>query len=274
MLALGLLANEVVKVFFWTPHTQMFNVLAPLACVAAAAHALEHPLLASGPAVALGILAGAESLAYGTFLMVPVCFAVGALAAGARTGRARASLGTVAAVLAGFAAPLLGWYLTVVAVAGSFYSDETARFGHLVWVAEAIADGAAAFELRFLLHLRKQLAAVATADVHVVALLTVAASLAMLSGVRRRTLAPEARRMLLAAGIALSLLFLFLTLLGSHPTRLAWSIVPPMLVATGVLLGSARERLRPWERRALDLSLSTWSIAWLVWEMRHGYPLA
>jgi hypothetical protein len=179
----------------------------------------------------------------------------------------------IGATLAGFVVPLAAWYLAVLAVAGSFYSDETARFGHFVWLGEAVSDGPGAIRLRSLLHLKKHLVATETAAWPTVALCALAVATAALAGVRRRTLEGEAHLVLTASAITLPLLSLFLALLASHPTRLAWSIVPPLLVATSVLLGSARARMRPLGRRTLDLGLSVWSIGWVVWELRSGYPL-
>src|SRR5215467_11683720 len=64
--ATGLLvvANDVTKAFFWSPHTQMLNILVPVFAVAR----IERPF-----ALAMGALVGLGMTAYPVFVVIPAC---------------------------------------------------------------------------------------------------------------------------------------------------------------------------------------------------------
>jgi hypothetical protein len=272
MLALGLLANEVVKVFFWTPHTQLFAVLGPLACVAACRYGMHRPALPAGAALVFGLASGLASLAYGTFLLLPVCFAAGALAA--RSGRPRALVAPLVWVSLGFVVPLVAWWAVVVASAGSFYSDETARFRHVVWIVDAARMGWDALGNAVAAHLRQQARSAWTATWHLAALLAAALVLAGAQGARLAALDGAARRTLAGVAITMPIFFVFLTSLGRHPTRLGWNLAPLLLLAAAVLIDRARRRMGRRGRTVLDAAVSAWALGWLVWEFRSGYPFA
>src|SRR5262249_55062909 len=73
--SLGLLvvANDVTKAFFWSPHTQMFNVFIPVFGLYMFSRALDGALDDSRFAIATGLTTGLGLSAYLTFIVVILC---------------------------------------------------------------------------------------------------------------------------------------------------------------------------------------------------------
>jgi hypothetical protein len=81
-----LVANEVLKAFVWSPHTQMFNIFVPLFALYATMRAGDGALLERRFTILTGIAAGLGCTAYALFIIVLPCVAAGAFVFALRHG--------------------------------------------------------------------------------------------------------------------------------------------------------------------------------------------
>lgn len=249
-----LLINEVTKAFFWTPHQQIFNVFVPLLSIALYRGMQQRQRELSLPlSLAIGVGIGVASLAYGVFA---VTVAGGVLALtrswGNRTFRERAAwtLSRSAALLVGFFAPVAAWMALVIARTGSFYSQEIDLFRQFVWISDFFRSGGPGSlgpELMMnLFYFGEVLAPVVAFPLSVLSIAIVV----------RRTLANEPSAGAASGNLSRPVLWFivadvtFFALLGTYETRLAWSVVPAILVLLAVEIRRI-EGLLPGVRRAL-----------------------
>jgi hypothetical protein len=269
--SLLLIANDVVKLFFWTPHTQVFNVLAPVVAMLCCRWLVSHPAIRPRTLLILGLGLGALALYYGSFLLLlPATVAAVAL------GRARATeplprfLTQLCALSIGFVIAPLVWTAIVVAVAGEFYSDEIARFRQFVWILDAWRAGVLGQEGHFaaLLFVRSS----AVALWFSAALAVVLACIARSAAVRPAEVIREHGPTLAAAAITFAAALPFFALLGTYGPRLSWNFVPPVLAVVAATGSTVRSRLRPLAGRVLDVGLALAVVTWLAYEVAKRGP--
>jgi hypothetical protein len=261
-LALLIVANDLTKQFFWSPHTQLLGLLAALLAVALPLRLLETDRWVRaflGGSVLLGVL----SLFYGVFVVVAACSGL-ALLWRQRAHLTRFSRDGIAAIaVAGlgaglFAVPSALWIGSVIAVNGSFFNYDVEVFRGFVWVADkapAIGWKGVGAELAWLI------SANAFNGIrhgwHICLGLGLAAFLArgQLDAARRQRL----QRLLTLAGLYAGLLTVFYSLYGLAVVRVSAGIPIALLPALALVL----DRLH--ERRSATAPL-TWAavVAYLV----------
>ncbi|MDF2774728.1 MAG: hypothetical protein K0S86_4228 [Geminicoccaceae bacterium] len=269
-----LLVNEVTKVFFWTPHLQILNVF-----IAVASLSLLVWMQGRGSdlgwreALGIGLVLGLGGLAYGAFA-VPAGAAALCLLAGAGWSGLRqhfsSTLSRVAALLAGFALPIGAWSAVLVARTGSVYSHEVATYRQFVWIRDSSERGADVFGSE----LMRNFVAYATSLQTVTAFCIFA-----LVGVRvvayafRIAREPGAQEAITARAIICYMVAntSFYALLGRPPTRLVWTIVPPILVLLGYEIGQLETALRGRARVALTATVAVLTAGYVVyWFVKPG----
>jgi hypothetical protein len=135
-------ANDVVRGFLWSPHTQVLNIFVPVFGVYLILLTWLDRLHGSWPAAGLGFAIGLGILSYPIFAVLVPCVVLPALVQILRqpmTKRGERLLSIVFFVAASLA-PYLVWYLFVRIKTGSFYSHEIAN-GQVIWMGKAFADG-------------------------------------------------------------------------------------------------------------------------------------
>lgn len=226
-----LLANDVMKAFVFNAHVQMFNILAPLLGVLV----LAKPASSPKRAAAIGFAAGIGVLAYPLLAIVVACYGLRALIDlySERNLRVFLLRGVLVVVMA--AVPVLAWYYFVLWRVGSFYSDSMA-YRQLIWVADSYAAGTLLADLSAKFGgLSREAArqAVALAAMFGLALLLLVVN-------RRRARFEHGDAMLVAAALLTSLVVLvFHALAGFTMARVAYGILPPLIVICGVLARAA-----------------------------------
>ncbi len=265
-----MIGNDVVKAFVWSPHTQLLNILVPLLMVTW----LMRPPGRTGALLAAGLL-GLGMLIYANMVLGLAGLFLGLLWRAWRQGGAPAVLRlapllAVCALL--FMLPALAWARTVMHLTGSYHVAETAKYGQVVWITEAWANGPVAL---LLAALDKLLFFLAAAVQHAVPLLAMAVY-AVWIGRRRLAGAPipvdtaGLTSGLLAAALALS----FYIVIGWEAARLANSAIPPLLWATAMLIaGAAAARPGLWRMRDAAV-FGAIAIAQLVWTVAKPGPLS
>ncbi len=281
-LAWVLTANPVTKAFFWTAHQQMLTLLVPLFCLALAVRlrlrqAAGLPLSQARQA-ALAVGLGLLPLLYGSFVLVwpALIYGLSGRRAGAKTGYEPANhadftqlpsqrfnlaaAGRQAARLALslglFALPTLLWVGLLRTQGTAYYNHEAARYHQLVWLLEVphwpLTD--------FLALVAAQLGAYVRSWEALTLWLVLAAGLGGATWLRVRWAAPsgagtEPARSLLRAPLGGALAWvagsvgLFFGLLGYYQPRLAYALLPLVLVWLAALLPR-------WPRRW------AWPLAW------------
>lgn len=122
-------ANPVTRAYFWSAHTQMFNVTLAIFAVAICALLLKRSL-SSFTIFLIGLGLGFLILMYGTFVLITVT-GVALLMLRKQFQKALLlSLGTIA--------PVISWIMYVTLRAGEYYSVETEQWRQFVWVLDGI----------------------------------------------------------------------------------------------------------------------------------------
>lgn len=265
-----LLANEVTKPGFWTPHLQMFNLAVPVGTLALLAwmHARRDRLHA-GHAWEIGTGLGVGALAYGAFA-IPA----GAAALAMVLTRTPARLWTrclrAALLLAAFFIPLVVWVMFVRARTGTFYSHEVARYHQFVWIFETARRGMGVLGVT----LAQNLSSYLTTLVMVAwcPLLALAAAWAAVYATgAARPWSDRERSVLRASATYLAVCVPFFALAGYYATRLTWTVVPAMLPALGFAIARLERAPRPavrwWAMGAVAAAALGW---WIFWVARTG----
>lgn len=259
--------DDLMKAFFWTPHTQLFNLLVPVLSIAVARAVLvdprlRRPLALGGIGLGLGMLA----LAYGSFIVAGVAAGV-AFLLGARRQPAAQMLVGAAALAVGFALPNLLWIVLCLAVAGSFYVDETRKYWEFTWAAHTAKQGVAAFARYWwsvtVLTLQVTLPTAAAA-----AIATLLAWLAAIATGTRVAAAQVAT--MVASVLILALSVGFLDLLGFYTSRISYMLVPVLMVILVGLVAALKDRRRHLGQALEGLIVLAAVVNALVVVLRHG----
>jgi hypothetical protein len=133
----ALSANDVTKLFFWTPHTQIFNLLVPCMSVYLTFRLLqrEKPLKPRA-AFGWGLVLGLGLLIYGSFAVIVLCVSAIQLLVYRRPG-------PTLLVIIGALLPYVCWAAFVYSLSGSFYNHEVTRFRQFVWIIDCARQGIA-----------------------------------------------------------------------------------------------------------------------------------
>ena len=249
-LASLLLSNDVVKSFFWTPHTQMFNVIGPVGCVVACRALLERAdrrVLGVG---ALGLGLGLASLAYGSFAFwIPPLLVALALGRLDRT----AFLVRASALVAGFAIPNAAWMATCM-LSGEYYSHAVEFYRQFVWIVDTLRVGWGAFVSAWYSNSRTFLRVAWQVLPFPLGLLAGAIGWAWLAGVPLRGIVREQRTTVVAVGLTLAASLLFFDLQGFYAARLAWNLVPPLFILAALIERQIERNASPGWRTATVLA--------------------
>ena len=231
-----LAANEIVKSFFWTPHTQVFNVFVPVLAIALTYHVIESPPRSRTSELGMLIAIGIGSLAYGSFLTIGAAVAIaGVLRERPPRAVARMALG-FAARFAAVLSPAAAWAAFIRRRTGAFYVREVVEFHEFVWPFKELERGgipalirkASEFHDKFLQATLPELAL----PLLVIAIL---AFIALRSRFDLASFRPESRRLVEASLIVLAVNLPFYFGLGYYGGRLSWNFYPELIVLALVL---------------------------------------
>jgi hypothetical protein len=253
-LGLLLVANDVTKAFVWSPHNQMFNMFVPVFAVAAALRSWTRGLLNRRFAILTGLISGFGFSAYKLFAIIPPCVIVAGLLHAGRhhssSARSRALINIV--VLLGLSvAPYTLWYLFVRLSTGDFYSHELSS-GLGAWMVVAWAhSGVAGLLDGWVLHLVTLVKLAAPQAIPIV----MVAVLILLMAITQREIVHVALRPQMPVamvGLFVSIVVaIFYASAGYTPARLAFAIIPPLVVVVGALAVAAVQHVEATRRRVL-----------------------
>ena len=251
MIVLG--ANDLTKLFLWSPHLQIFNLFVSCLTLYICFRLIERrqPLsVRQGAMLGLGI--GAGFLVYGSFL-IPIVSAAAVQAILFRR--------TLVAFVIGAAAfaPYACWVLFVRVTTGGFYSHEVEAYRQFVWIGDCIGLGVASCS--------PIVTANAWAFLNTAGPIVFPPLLAIgCCRIARYSLSPPleppgpGRAIGLTIAVALTVTAAFLALMGFYVPRLCWLLMPPLFLVLAFELKALRLSTRSpngWRFKALLLSTAT-----------------
>ena len=258
-----LVANDVTKAFVWSPHTQLFNILAPVLALYVTLRVLRGGLFERPFVLGIGVAAGLGMTAYPVFAVVTACAIPPAVRAiiqeRTRRGRGAAHL---AALMALTVLPSLLWYAFVRGTTGAFFSAETSM-GQIVWMAAAWEKGVAPFLVQWFGNLWGLLGYAAPQAIPLVA---VVAWLAIFADRHRAALAGADHGWpIAAAGLYVSTAALgFYTCVGWIVDRLGYPLIPSLIAAAGAVALVLNRKLSAAQQRELAVGFLLIALAQMV----------
>jgi len=248
-----LVANDVTKAFVWSPHTQMFNILVPVLAVLATQRAVAAGRLERGFALGMGLLSGIGITIYPVFVVIPACLLLPAVVGLWREkswALRRRDLASLAILLLLCALPLGLWYGFVVATTGHFFNAEL-DLGQVVWMKDALDQGIGVLAAQWFGYLALSLSVAAPQALGLGVFLGWLAVTVVVALARRHLdvarLSPALP--MIAIGLYASCAALgFYTCVGWVTERLAYAMLPPLVVAAGAAGIVIAQRLPPAQR--------------------------
>ena len=240
-LGLLVIANNVTKQFFWSPHTQLLNILAALGGIAACIALFE--------AAQRQKVYWATSFAFGVMMLFYGAFIVPVIATGLiylylefrDNGIGSRSLGRLLLVnlvaVALFIVPYLSWHAYVVWLNGDFsYTYE--KFDHIIWVAKIYsAEGISAVVRQFGAYWLAFFKFAILQGWGLFFLFAVIWGLALRAKPRESDRLDERTKLVIAVGLVFVLLLsLFVSLYGLPRYRLAFSALVPVIIILGLMM--------------------------------------
>lgn len=269
-----LVANDLVKMFLLTPHTAILALIAPLFCVWSYRVAASNEKSRDLRLMLLAVAAGFGVTAWGAFAVFLPCVLIADLIK-LRTSPLRHHLGAflrrTAFTLIAFTLPMLLWMLFVKSRAGSFYLFEAAAYGQGVWILEALGQGLSIFLNRFIANI----AAIIRHDVPYLAFLLLYLSTVTLLARGTRALRHTLSRALATDSLVVSSLFvIFFALVGITFDRIAFSAVPPLVLAAATAQQKTHASSPRAKRRITTISALLLGLVYFVYQLLKTGPFA
>lgn len=141
-----LIDNPIMKLFFWSPHVQLFTLLTPLLMVASGLMVARH---AARPARLYGysLLAGILLLFYGSFLLLLPALLTGYWIYTRQNQKQLLGVDflRIGLMVLFYTLPLACWILIVKYNATQFYSAEVGEFRQFIWIADRLKESTGSF---------------------------------------------------------------------------------------------------------------------------------
>ena len=266
-----LVINHLVKHFFWSPHTQMFNIVVPLASVYMCREILQRPFRGVGWFAGAGALTGMLALAYGSFAICMVSGVFAVMVAGRRAGWQGNLLDLclrIVALVVGFALPTLSWIVMCKLIAGSYYNHEMLAYRQFVWLLDAERLGWPTFISSLISHLMEFMRILLPVLSFPLMLTGTIIVFAIVTQGGVRAIVKDRQLMLLAIGITTITSFAFLYLMGFYLARIELELVMLVLLAAAILQTALLKR-----PDAATLRPIITSVLWIVVLGRLVYEL-
>ena len=270
LLGVLLFSNDVAKVYTWTPHQQLFNILEPLVCAWLLRHVACRPTISAARVGVYGIAAGTALLAYGSFSLLLPAILIG-LAARAWNGEPVGRLAAAGVLgVVGFVLPLSSWVVFMHRRAGGFFLHEVGACRDFVWMVDAWRRaGAPGFARAFATNSANFFGTFTHERIIPFFVGATAATLSSTAWRRTRVAVRDRRATLLACLVAAALNFFFFWFIGNpcfcYGPRLTFTVLPALLAGAATVLAAVLE----------SASVTTWRAGFLLVTafvaIAHGY---
>jgi hypothetical protein len=261
-LAFLVVANDMVKAFFWSPHTQLFNIVVPLIATWLAVRAWQNDLIYERRAywIAAGLSLG--QTAYATFVVTLAALILPSIVRHYRDKQVYLRAVVIASI---FFLPTVLWMAIVYAQTGQagYYTHETQQYAQVVWIFD---HDPLEVPVIFLRHFGRVLKLFWGNN-----WLLFLATLALFALARARNVfeAQDTAVVLSACAVSAAMAF-FWALVGFHPWRMAFTLLPPFFVIAGLSVLRLFERTR----HTAVLSFATYAGVglWAIWTVAKYGP--
>jgi hypothetical protein len=266
LLLLFLVSNHVTKLYFWTPHQQMFNILVPLLCIYISI--LIQTRNYGGIKLFLaGFVCGSLVLLYGSFLLLlPVILFSLLINFKSNSSERFGQLALkMLSVLIAFILPTAIWAIILRLAGTEFISSEIKNFRQFVWVFDALKDPG-----RSLLNEMYQnlIDFIKTTSSLILPLFLLIIILLTNPRLKKNSTATSVSNNLTAIYFIVTILiFLFFYLLGYYTDRLTFSLVPVIIVFTALRINS--RKISPVLKFSICSIIILWHIFIVLYEMPH-----
>jgi hypothetical protein len=265
-----LIANNVIKAFVWSPHTQMLNIMVP---ILGTFLVIQKRKRSRASLVIWGSCIGIGMLAYAAVAILFPCLILTQLRA-VNWSVTRKFIIDVALSAIACALPTIIWVKTVQLMIGSYMLVETAKYDEIVWIARAWKKGlmeliSAVGGKIFFFSFNAILQAIP-------AFLVLAISWAALkvSGADIREWHLRMRPIAWPAVAVSAICLLFFIFIGWPAPRLAYAAVPPLVVLAGAGALHAANLLRANQGQKLEWAIAIVVACWCVFTVLKAGPLA
>ncbi len=269
-----LVTNDVTKAFFWSPHTQMFNILVPVMAVYAAVRVWHGALASRRLAVGLGFFVGFGFTAYGVFAIIPACvIAVSLLAIPRkRIGRCNTAV-NLGLMLVLSVLPTALWYFIVREVTGDFFSAEVNEEA-FVWMLQTWNHGFSTLVAEWLSKFDWMLRYAAPQALALFVAVLFLLWMAWKNPVNARRALRDSSASTGAGLFVSGAILVFYTSVGWIFPRLAFPIIPPLIVAMGAFAVAFAQSVRPELRLILTRGISMIAVANLIYVVAKDGPFS
>jgi hypothetical protein len=269
-----LVANDLVKMFLLTPHTALLALLAPLLCVWSYQVAASNERSRDLKLLLLAVIAGVGVTAWAGFFVFLPCVLIADLIR-LRAAPSRRYLGAFlrrgTLLLVAVTLPMLLWILIVKSRSGSFYHLEIAEYGQAVWILKALSQGIPVFLDRLI----DNVAVIIRQDIPYLAFLVLYLAVVTLLAHGPRALRHTLTRMLAVDSLIVASLFVvFFALVGITFDRVAFSAVPPLVLATATAQRNSHGHPPRAKRLIVTISALLLASGFFVYELLKTGPFA
>ncbi|MBF0626036.1 MAG: hypothetical protein HQL82_14665 [Magnetococcales bacterium] len=262
-LAIGalLLLNVVIEDEFWSPHSQIFNVVGPVFLMALALKVAENAaFFASWRFPILALVGGLGVLAYGNMVIFwPVMLLGGAWGWRRKRWPWRRFIGQALWASGAFVLPYLAWgsYLTMIQHGGWPLGEvgpavQSRGYPHFWWMWHAVQKGAGAWVIyRIGENIGRILLGGLQEGWHI---LLVGGALGTLTIVRHGRAIGWMMlcRLAIGAGLFISMMVaLYFALMGFYPLRICFGVIPSVIVINAILYNVVQRDLSPRGRQIM-----------------------
>jgi hypothetical protein len=250
-------ANDLTKLFLWTPHTQIFNVLVPcLTMYLSYRLFMRGRPLGSRESIALGLGLGLGLLTYGSFA-VPIACVLFIQAVTYR--RPWPSLLVLVFAFAPYAtwASLVKWHL------GEFHNYEMEEYRQFIWMMDCARTGIGSCGPAAARHLTTFFNT-AMPVVAIPCVLALVCRLARTSAAADAPATPALQALTRSIALTFVMSLVFFGLMGFYAPRLCWVLVPPVIMTAALdcqMVRVAKPVRWPW---LLDTALVCSCMAYLL----------
>ncbi len=219
-----ILSNPIFKEFFWSPHTQIFNILVPIFCVWISIKTWHHGLFYKSSIFWISLIVGIGITAYATFIMYLPCLLIPAFL---KKKDLKSFVLRTITIMPIVITPLIIWILFVLWKTGSFYNHEIEVYNQFVWIFKQnifhsifmIFNNFLYIIINFLM------------QNYLILIICVACLFTLHKKL------PQSEKQNLCIALIISIAFgLFFAVVGYYPDRLIYTMTPPFYIIIGILL--------------------------------------
>ncbi len=232
-----LAANDVVKAFVWSPHTQMFNILVPVFAMWVSIRAGEGALLDRRFVLLTGLSAGLGATAYFFFIIVLPCILVLGIVfiIHHRSRIVLWSSGINFALLVVLTLlPIELWYLFVRYKTGGFFANEIVDVLDN-WLADAWQHGYGAVLYAWMQNLVGLLNLAASQAVPLFAVFVLVGAMAIMTWNKNSASLQRQVPVMLIGFLVAAISAAFYATNGAITPRLSFACMPPLIVVGGAV---------------------------------------